>query len=50
MKIEKTISEAVTLPGCLSCMGTPPSFSTILTKGNKFYDFLFASLKYNSPI
>ena len=28
----------------LRCMGTPPSFSIIFTKGNNFCDFLFVPL------
>ena len=31
-------------PSFLRCMGTPPYFSVIFTKGNNFLDFLVASL------
>ena len=28
----------------LRCMATPPSFLIVCTKGNNFWDFLFASM------
>ena len=30
----------------MMCMGAPPRFSAIFTKGNNFHDFLLAILEY----
>ena len=36
---------SVTPLSILRCMGTPPSFSTMFSKGDNFCDFLFAYLE-----